>query len=568
MTASNGTSPPCDARSYRRYQHPRLPLCEARGAHFCPTRAQYVGAFFQHVLVHVKGRHARAPFTLADWQREEIIYPVFGRVTWNAERERYIRQTRSGWLELARKNGKSELLAGVALYMLLADGEEQAQVYGAAKDRDQARIIWDVAARMVELSPVLSQRKGIMIRRHEKRIVDYRTGSYYTTLAHDAMGNLGYDPNCVVFDEVLAQPDDKLWHAMRTSVGSREEPLIMAATTAGNDPQSFAADEHSACVRVAEQPELSPHRFVYIRNTPVEADPWDENNWRHANPALGDFLSIDALRDEAAEAKADPNKENAFRQFRLNQWVSQSTRWMPMDLYRNCTGDIWPNPDWAVVGGAVPFAGKDVWVGLDLSAKLDLTSMAIFVPPEGTTPGHMMWRHWIPEDSLSVLDNATQHKASQWVKQGWLSLMEGAVIDYQELCDQIRKLLGPYRVREICYDKWSGEYVRQELQRHMGRRMNLVANEPTFAGMTIPMRELMNLTISEQWNHHGDPVAGFCFDSVEVKRAVDNPELIRPIKPERANRAVRIDAVVTAALAVGAWYLRGRSQRRGQVAAF
>jgi phage terminase large subunit-like protein len=363
---------------------------------------------------------------------------------------------------------------------------------------------------------------------------------------------------------VITQPDGELWNALRTGAGSRPEFLMAAATTAGDDPTSFAASEHAECVKIAEEPQRSPHRFVYLRSLDPTADPWDERNWAEPNPALGDFLNLGALRDEAHEAKNDSTKENSFRQFRLNQWVSQATRWMPMHIYRECTGDLWPTVDW----GLKLMTGREVWCGLDLSAKQDLTSLCVFIPPRGDKPGHGMWWHWMPEDAFSKLDVGTSHRATQWVRAGFLNLMPGAVIDYQDLCKQIATVLKGFKVREISYDKWSGEFVRQELERLMGRSVPLVACEPTFMGMTIPMQELMSLTISGAWNHHGNPVAEFCFDNVEVKRAIDNPDLIKPVKPQRVPGAARIDAVPTAALAVGAWRQRGQVRTDRSVYSF
>lgn len=548
--------PECDALNYPRFDHPWLPGCSEVGDHLCLPRAIRATGFFDHVLVHTKGSWARKPFILSDWQRNEIVGPLMGNVTWSEEHKRYVRQYRMGWIELARKNGKSELLAGLALYLLVADGEEGAEIFGCARDRDQARIIWDVAARMAQLSPALNRREGLRVRNNEHRIVDMKTGSFYASLSRDALGNLGLNPSGILFDEVISQPDARFWETMRTAMGARTEPLMVAATTAGNDPSSFAAQQHAECVKIADDPDRAKHWFVYIRNTPITADVFDEKTWSAAAPALNDFLSIQAYRDEATEAKADPTKENAFRQYRCNQWVSQAHRWMPMHLYRECTGDLWLNASW----GNDLMHGREVWCGLDLSAKLDLTSLCAFTPPKGDQPGHAMWWHWLPEEALPQLDQVTSHKATVWVKQGWLRLMPGAVIDYADLCDQIATLLKPFKVREVSYDKWSGELVRQELERKLGKRTPILPAEPTYIGMTVPMRELMALTVQNGWSHHGNPVAQFCFDSVEVKHALDNPDLMKPVKPERLPTTTRIDAVITAALAVGGWAVRGRQE--------
>ena len=199
-------------------------------------------------------------------------------------------------------------------------------------DRGQAANVFDVAARMVKLSPVLSSR--LVVKDHIKRIIDERTNSYYEVVSTDAAGNLGHNPHGVIFNEVLAQRDARLWDAMRTGMGARAQPLMIAATTSGDDPASFARTEHNECVRIQDEPERARHRFAYVRNVPEGADPWEEANWPMANPALGDFLSIRSLRQEATEAKNGPSKENAFRQCWLNQWVQQSHRWMPCI----CTG--------------------------------------------------------------------------------------------------------------------------------------------------------------------------------------------------------------------------------------
>ena len=159
-------------------------------------------------------------------------------------------------------------------------------------------------------------------------------------------------------------------------------------------------------------------------------------------------------------------------------------------------------------------------------------------------------------------------QAEVWAKDGWLTLTDGPVIDYERVYVDIAADAEHYSLREIGYDKWSGEYVRQELLKRLGRRTPMVAVEPTYVGMTIPMRELMELTVQRGWNHHGNPVATYGFDSVEVRRSAENPDMIKPAKPERNRGQARIDPVVTAALAVGAWRIRGINQRTYRAAGF
>jgi phage terminase large subunit-like protein len=206
---------------------------------------------------------------------------------------------------------------------------------------------------------------------------------------------------------------------MRTGMGTRAQPLMVAATTAGDDPASFARSEHDECARIIDDPDRAAHRFAYIRNVPEDADPWDEKLWPLANPALGEFLSIMSLRQEAIEAQNDPSKENAFRQYRLNQWVAQSHRWMPMHLYRRCTGTVTPAPDWL----RAELVSRRAYGGLDLAAKLDFTAWALVVP-DGLDDGaaSMLWRFGLPQAAVDFLDQRTNSRISQWADGGWITV--------------------------------------------------------------------------------------------------------------------------------------------------
>lgn len=518
--------------------------CKQRGDHFCQPRSDHAKAFFEEILVHTKGTWARKRFVLSKWQHDEIIAPVFGWVKWSPEFECYVREIRIVWIELARKQGKSEILAGIALYMLCADGEEQAEVYGAACDKDQARKVFDVAARMVQLSPVLSKR--LIVKNHEKRIIDEKTGSYYEVIAADAAGNLGHNPHAIVFDEVLTQKNGDLWNSLRTAMGTRSQALMVAATTPGDDPSSWCGQMHDEMQRVADQPERAPHIHVFLRNTPPDADPFDENNWGYANPALGEFLSIQALRDEALEAKNDPTKENAWRQFRLAQWVRQAHRWMPMHLYDASGGEPWLTPDYR----RKELAGRTAWAGFDLAAKFDLSAWCLLVP-EGSGV-HALWRFWLPESALAQLDKHNEGRFSRWAREGWLTVTEGDVVDYDRIYSDIEQDARDFEIRAADADQWSMAPVIQEIEKRTGV-WEVDAYNNTYQRMSPGMTELMALVKTERFWHHGNPIARFCFDAVEVRKAPYDPELIRPDKPERDRSGKRIDAVPSAAMACSAW---------------
>jgi phage terminase large subunit-like protein len=544
--ARKGTSPDNPTCGYTFDSTP----CRQRGEHRCAPRVAHAVGFFSEVLVHTKGRWARTPFALAKWQIDSIVSPLFGTVVWSVESGRYVRRYRIAHLELARKNGKSELLAGIALYLLVADDEEGAEIYGCARDRDQARKVYDVAERMVRLSSLLSRR--LKVYTAAKRIVDERTGSYYEIIAADAAGALGHNPHGVVLDELIAQRDGSLFTAMRTAMGARDQPLMVCATTAGDDSNSFAAAQHAEMVRIAEQPDRAPHVFVMMRNLPADADPFDERNWKLPNPALGTFLSVQTLRDEALEARNDPSKENAFRQFRLNQWVSQSTRWMPMRLWDASSGDLWLTPQW----GRDRLAGRTAYAGLDLAAKFDLTAWCLLFPADDADePVHALWRFWLPESGVERLDKLNDGRFSQWVRAGWITATEGNVLDYDRVISDVAEDAATFAIRAVHADEWSMWPIINRVADACALDVDggdVSAYRNTYERMSPGMDDLFGLIQGGRLAHHGNPVARFCFDSCEIRRAAFDPNLIRPSKPERGTDRARIDAVPTAAMAANA----------------
>lgn len=504
--------------------------CDETGPHLCLPRAQRAVDVCEQILVHTKSRWSSKPFLLEPWQKDEIIVPLFGRVVWNEQYSEWVRQYRIAWIELARKNGKSELCAAIALILLVADDEDGAEIYGCAKDRDQASKVFDVAARMVELSPILNDR--LKLYRQRKRIVDEKTGSYYEIVASDVAGNEGHNPHGVIFDEVHTQPNDGLWNVMRTAMGARTQPLMVAATTAGNDPTSFCAAEHAYCEKVAEDPSIDPARFVFLRNTPKDADWEDEQNWYYANPALGSFLSLEDLRNEAREAKLAPARQNMFRQYRLNQWVQQASRWIDLGSWDESGKKFVPSRS----------TGRpQCWAGLDLASSTDIAALALCFP-EDDDYYRFEWRYWFPEDKLRSLDERTASAASVWVKEGWLTVTEGNVIDYTAIIGEIQRLMDRYQIEEIGYDRWGMTQLAQDLQ---NLDLTVLQINQSWGSMSPPSKEFERLILEGKIVHGGNPVTRWMIDNVVVR--IDPAGNIRPDK-ERSHE--KIDGVVAAIMAL------------------
>lgn len=523
--------------------------CRELGDHFCVPRADHMCGFIEELLVHTKGTHARKRFLLKQWQRD-IVRPIFGQVVWSDEHQCYVRRYRIAYVEMARKNGKSQLLAAIVLYLLFADGEYSAEIFGIAKDRRQASLIFDVAAQMVLLSPILSRAAKVI--KSTKRIVYTETNSVYQVIASDAASALGSNPSGVAADEILAWPKPDMWDALRSGMGSmdRKQPLMVAATTAPGDDETFGAQLHREMQRVVDDPDRTPHVFAWIRNLPLDADIWDERNWHIPNPALGDFLSLAEMRKMALEAVNDPARELSFRRFQLNQLIGSTIQWMPMHLWDACEGATFAGPQETLDA----FAGREAWFGLDLAGSQDLTAIA-YVFPDGEDACDVAWRFWAPQAALKRLDKETGGAFTRWAQEGWLTVTEGDVIDFRRVEDDIESDARRYTLLGGDVDKFGAFAVIQELEARGIDNIDAYGND--FIHMSNGMHRLFDMVTQRTFRHHGNPLARYCFDCCEAKIGLTDPDQIKPDKKDRNTTSRKIDAVPAAIMAVNAWSTRG-----------
>lgn len=513
----------------------RCDRCPQSGRHVCQPRAKRALEFFVTLLVHTKGRWARTAFHPASWQRRQILVPLFGTVEWSTEWGRWVRSYRTAWIELARKNGKSELLAGIALVLLCADDEEGAEVYSCACDVPQARKVFDVAQRMVELSPLLSRRCQIF--RQSRRIVYLRTGSYYEVVAADAAGNLGHNPHGIIFDEVLTQTSRELWDAFATAMGTREQPLMVAATTAGDDEVGLCATEHDYTERVLRNPRLDPRRFGYIRNTPADADWTSPKTWRIANPALGDFKAVSVMRDACRQAQSNPAALKAFKQFHLNMWGTTAvTKWVPLELWDASAGLVVPEQ----------LAGRTAYAGLDLASTTDLAAWCLTFPApprDGEDPSFdALWRFWAPEARRANLDERTGGQASVWARQGFLTFTEGDVIDYKSIAADIDADARAFNIAEVAYDVWGMTQLSQDLGE---AGLTVVPMGQGYATMSPPTKAWEGLIRQRLYRHGGNPVMRWMFDNIRMRTDSGGN-----IKIDKAKSSDKVDGDVAAVMAL------------------
>lgn len=481
---------------------------------------------FIECLCHTKGTWAGKPFELIDWQ-EKIIRDIFGTLKPNG-----YRQFNTAYIEIPKKQGKSELAAAVSLLLCCADGEERAEVYGCAADRQQAAIVFDVAADMVRMNPALKKRVKILA--SQKRIIYQPTNSFYQVLSADAYSKHGFNVSGVIFDELHTQPNRKLYDVMTKGSGdARTQPLYFLITTAGTDTNSICYEVHQKALDIMNGRKHDPTFYPVIYGS-KESDDWtDPSVWKKANPSLGITVSIDKVKAAFNSAKENPAEENTFRQLRLNQWVKQSVRWMPMDKWDACA---FPVDEQAL-------EGRVCYGGLDLSSSTDITAFVLVFPPEDESEGYTILPHfWIPEDNVNLRVRRDHVPYDIWKQQGYLETTEGNVIHYGYIEQFINDLGKKYNIQEIAFDRWGAVQMVQNLE---GMGFTVVPFGQGFKDMSPTTKELMKLTLEKEIAHGGHPVLRWMMDNIYIRT-----DPAGNIKPDKAKSTEKIDGVVATIMAL------------------
>ena len=476
--------------------------------------------FFEENLTHAKGELGGKPFFLEPWQKG-YIGTLFGTL-----RNDKLRQYRTSLLAIPRKNGKSTLCAGIAL-KLMFDGEPGAEIYSCAADRDQARLVFEMAKVCVEASPKLRSR----LRVFRNSIVREDTHSVYRALSAEAFTKHGLNAHGVIFDELHAQPDRELNDVMATSMGARRQPLLVYITTAGYDRKSVCWEIWRYAEAVAAGTIKDETFLPAIYAAPADADWKDEKVWAVANPNLGVSIKLDFLRSECQRAVEVPAYENTFRQLYLNQWTQQDTRWLRMDHWAQ--GDK-PCP--------VPLLGRDCWGGLDLASTFDTTALVLVFPLDDGT--YWVEPHfWIPSENLRQRVNRDRVPYDLWEKQGFLHVTDGNVTDYDVVRRDINDLAQRYNIRQIAIDRWNATQLSTQLQ---GDGREIVGFGQGYGSMSAPAKQLETLVVAGRLLHGGHPVLGWQAGNV----AVDS-DYAGNIKPSKRKSTERIDGIVALTMALG-----------------
>jgi phage terminase large subunit-like protein len=350
-------------------------------------------------------------------------------------------------------------------------------------------------------------------------------------LSAEAYSKHGLNPTVVIFDELHAQPNRELWDVMTFGAGSaRKEPLWWVITTAGDDPdkKSIGWEIHEKAQKIISGEMENPLWYCRIYSAPSDADIYDEEVWKQANPSLGCTIPIETLRLEAMEAKESESREKLFRWLRLNQWVSlKRLGWLPLPLWDDTVGT------WA----AQDMIGRNCYIGLDLSSTTDLTAVVLLFPPQKEiTDWRCLFRVFVPEENMKERIRRDKVPYDRWQNEGLLTVTEGNAVDYDMVQSHIEQIAKQYKVKWLCADKWNSQMMTQALAK---KGIKTIEIAQTMDGMSPAMKELERLLRAGQMTHLKNDLVRWCFGNVVV--ATDGNENIKPMK----NRSFeRIDPIV------------------------
>ncbi|MFM0899743.1 terminase large subunit [Streptococcus suis] len=488
-------------------------------SHYDKAKADRAVTFINN-LSHTKGKWAGKRFDLLPWQ-EQIVRDLFGIV-----KEDGNRQFLTAYIEIPKKNGKSELAAAIALYLLYADNEASAEVYGAACDRNQASIVFDVAKQMVQMSRPLEKRSKIM--GATKRIVNYSNAGFYQVLSAETGTKHGLNVSGLVFDEIHAQPNRHLYDVLTKGSGdAREQPLFFIITTAGTDRNSICYELHTKALDILNGRKKDTSFYPVVYGLSDEDDWNDEANWRRANPSLGHTIGIDRVREAYQQALDNPAEENVFKQLRLNMWTSSSVAWIPEHVYAKGNHPIQYDS----------LKGRSCYAGLDLSSTSDIAAFVLVFPPRFEEENYIVLPYfWLPEDTLELRCRRDHVLYDVWERQGYIKTTEGNVVHYGFIEKFIEDLSEIYHIKEIAYDRWNATQMVQNLE---GMGLTMVPFGQGYKDMSPPSKELYKLMMEGKIQHGGHPVLKWMGQNVVMRQ-----DPAGNIKPDKEKSVEKIDGIV------------------------
>nr|DAS60734.1 MAG TPA: Large Terminase [Caudoviricetes sp.] len=477
-------------------------------------------------LKHTKGRWAGKPLELAATQIAYIIAPLFGWQVWNELAERWIRLRRETFIEMPRKGAKSTLASAIAMTMAFGDGEGGAEVIIGAASRDQAKACFQPLHDLATYSPLL-QKAGVKTVTNEIR--QPKTSSVIKVVSSRGELAHGTNPHASICDELHVHKDGVLLEALESGSGARIQPLSMIITTADEGRIHTPYDKRRSMIEgVARGDFKAPRMYGAVWAAPDDADIYDEAVWDAANPLYPETPSPDFMRAQADKARANAADRATFKRLHLGIRANQKESFINIKDWDKCAGKGDWTPD--------DMVGSVVYGGMDLAAVSDLCALMYTCPMEDGTS--RVWGHyWLPEAALDRLDHMTELAATDWVRQGWITVTPGNVTDYDFIRKHINDDAEKYRISSIGFDPWNSTHLTNQLAED-GLTMEKVRQGAVT--LSSPTKELKRKVLSDPplIDHRGDPVLRWMISCL-----VPHVDASGNVKPDKVRSRGKIDGV-------------------------
>ncbi len=489
-------------------------------------------------LKHTKGIWAGTNITLEEWQKEDIIKPIFGWKKKNddplsMERYPYVRRFNVAYNEVARKNGKSTLASGVGLYLAFGDREQGAEVYAVATKKDQAKIVWNDAERMKNKCGL----KGLVKTAYSTMTMD-KLNSVFKPLGRDSDTEDGLNVHGGIVDEYHGHPDSGMFDVLRSGMGSRIQPLIMIITTAGFSRVSPCYDEREYAIKILTGVLQNDNYFVFIAALDEKDDPFDPKNWKKANPNLGVSLNYKDFEAMSQEARGKTTAYNNFLVKRLNVWTTAKEQWISYEK--------WDASATAPQITLEDMKGRSCYAGLDLSSTTDLSALVFIFPKEGGA-FDVYCKFFMPEDTLADRKNQDKVPYPEWVRDSLIIATPGNVIDYDYIESEIIKISEIADIKELAFDRYNATQTTNNLAKH---GINALPFGQGTAQMNAPTKLIETLILGKKLHHGANKVLNWMCSNVEIKS--DSGGQIK-ISKNDARSIYRVDGMVSLAMALGAY---------------
>lgn len=483
--------------------------------------------FIKKFCKHSKGKWAGKPVELELFQKA-FIQALFGFI----DKDTQIRKYKKGAFYVARKNGKSTMDSGLANYMLTKDGEGGAEVYSVATKKDQAKVVWDEAKRMIKKSPALNKRIRCLV----NGIFYDSTESFLKALASDSNSLDGLNAHFVICDEVHAWKDKNLMDVMYDSMSAREQPMLLETSTMGTIRESVFDSEYEYFEDIiagyegkSETIDETVLPIIYELDNPNE---WqDEKKWYKANPGLGTIKNIKDLRDKVNRAKNNPTElaNLLCKDFNIRQ--NEQDKWLTFDIVNNeSTYEIEEISDTYAIGG------------VDLSSTTDLTCATLLIVKNGQK--FVLQQYFIPSERLEFKIKDDKIPYDKWEKRGLVTICDGAKVNYSYVTQWFLKMYQEFDISTlwIGYDPWNTQYWVEEMKEQGFEMVEVRQGAKT---MSNPMKQLEADLIEKKVNYNNNPILKWCLCNTAVKR--DENDNIRPVKGQK--QRARIDGTVSLIIA-------------------